>query len=99
MKDQHKPICGCLGELFRLDGFFFPAKHIIRDEGDLLALVGHVEYRGINSENYYEDQSIDGLNGKRRLKIIREQDLGEIRNKRPEKSMEIVIKGSFLDNF
>ena len=98
MKDQHKPICGCLGELFRLDGFFFPAKHIIRDEGDLLALVGHVEYRGINSENYYEDQSIDGLNGKRRLKIIREQDLGEIRNKRPEKSMEIVIKGSFLDN-
>ena len=26
MKDQHKPICGCLGEIFRLDGFFFSSK-------------------------------------------------------------------------
>ena len=98
MKDQHKPICGCLGEIFRLDGFFFPAKHIIRDEGDLLALVGNVEYRGINSENYYEDQSPEGLNGKRRLKIIRQEDLGEYRSKKPERSLDILMKGAFLDS-
>lgn len=77
-KKRFKPICGCLAEIFNADGYFFPKNKIIRSKKDLMSLIGEVEYRGISSENYYFDKE---LNGKKRVKIISEQDLVEIKQK------------------
>ena len=55
-KTKHRSICGCLGEIFRLDGLFIPKEYIIRTEDDLQKLVGEVKYKGISISNYYTDQ-------------------------------------------
>lgn len=77
-KKKFKPICGCLAEIFNADGFFFPKNKIIRSKADLKTLIGEVEYKGISADNYYFDSE---LSGKRRVKIINEMDLNEIKQK------------------
>lgn len=64
-KTKHRSICGCLGEIFRLDGLFIPKDYIIRNEDDLYNLIGEVKYKGITVSNYYtkdEKHKIDIIN-------------------------------------
>lgn len=95
MKEKYKPICGCLGEIFRLDGFFVPKQYIIKSEADLEGLIGEVEYKGIKSENYYFDAD---LNGKKRLKIIQKENLKDFLNYPVETYLEIKMENYLLDN-
>ena len=71
-KNKHRSICGCLGEIFRLDGLFIPEDYIIRDENDLYKLIGEVKYKGINVSNYYTNKE------KHKIDIINEVSLKDI---------------------
>lgn len=72
-KSKHRSICGCLGEIFRLDGLFIPEDYIIRDENDLYKLIGEVKYKGVQVSNYYKN------NEKQKIDIINETSLKDIR--------------------
>ena len=71
-KSRHRSICGCLGEIFRLDGLFIPKDYIIRSQGDLNRLIGEVKYQGITVSNYYTN------NEKHKINIINEVSLNDI---------------------
>lgn len=71
-KSKHRSICGCLGEIFRLDGLFIPEDYIIRDENDLYKLIGEVKYKGVSVSNYYTN------NEKHKIDIINETSLKDI---------------------
>lgn len=73
-KNKHRSICGCLGEIFRLDGLFIPKDFIIRSEADLKKLIGEVKYKGISISNYYTDQE------KTKIEIINNGSINAIRN-------------------
>lgn len=91
-KAKHRAICGCLGEIFRLDGFFVPATVIIRNEDDLNSLIGEVEYLGIKSKNYYLDED------QKKIKIINSGMLGDIRTRKVETSFEETMMYPFVEN-
>ena len=71
-KNKNRSICGCLGEIFRLDGLFIPEDYIIRDENDLYKLIGEVKYKGLNVSNYYTNKE------KHKIDIINEVSLKDI---------------------
>ena len=85
-KTNHRAICGCLGEIFRLDGFFIPKDYIIRTEGDLAGLVGQVEYKGFTSANYYMNED------DKKIKIINKINLNDIRLKSFETNFDETLK-------
>ena len=91
-KDKHRAICGCLGEIFRLDGYFIPTEHIIRNEADLNALIGEVEYRGVRSKDYYINSD------EKKIKIINASMLEEIRTKKTKTSFEETMMYPFVKN-
>lgn len=72
-KKKHRAICGCLGEIFRMDGFFVPKESIIRTQSDLDALVGEVKYKGINAENYYFEKD-----GQQRIEILNQYNIPDL---------------------
>ena len=74
-KTNHRAICGCLGELFKLDGYFIPKDYIIRNESDLNGLIGEVEYRGVSSSDYYINED------EKKIKIINSVLINDIRNR------------------
>lgn len=89
-KDKHRAICGCLGEIFRLDGFFVPADYIIRSEADLIGLIGEVEYKGIYSREYYMDDD------EKKIKIINQSMLGDVTTREVVTSFEEIMKYPFV---
>ena len=93
-KTNHRAICGCLGEIFRLDGFFIPKSYIIRNESDLNGLVGQVEYKGVTSSNYYVDSD------EKKIKIINKTNLNDIRSKDFETTFDETLKYPLVkDNY
>ena len=72
-KKKHRAICGCLGEIFRMDGFFVPKDAIIRTQSDLDALTGEVKYKGINAENYYFEKD-----GQQRIEILNQYNIPDL---------------------
>ena len=85
-KTKHRSICGCLGEIFRLDGYFVPKDFIIRSEADLNDLLGEVEYKGVNSSNYYMDPE------ERKIKIISAVNINDIKKLPFETSFNETMK-------
>jgi hypothetical protein len=91
-KNKHRAICGCLGEIFRLDGFFVPSTKIIRNEDDLNGLIGEVEYRGIKSKDYYIDED------QKKIKIINQSSLGDIRTRKAETTFEETMMYPYVED-
>ena len=89
-KNKHRAICGCLGEIFRLDGYFVPSDYIIRSSADLNGLIGEVEYKGVSSRNYYMD------NDEKKIKIINSSMLGDISTRPVETTFEELMKYPFV---
>ena len=96
-KKKHRAICGCLGEIFRMDGFFVPKDAIIRTEEDLFALIGEVKYKGINAENYYFEKD-----GTERIEILNMYNIPELKKDEISTSfMEVtkypIVKGEYIE--
>lgn len=92
-KNKYRSICGCLGEIFRLDGLFVPKETIIRSETDLTNLIGSVQYQGVSVSNYY-DSSVD--EDDRKIKIIQKSSLADIRSSNKETSFTETMKYPFV---
>ena len=92
-KRKHRAICGCLGEIFRLDGFFTPKDIIIRNEKDLSKLIGEVKYIGVNADKYYYIE-----NDKKKIKILNSHNLKDIRLEKLETTFEETLKFPIVEN-
>ena len=86
-KKKHRAICGCLGEIFRMDGFFVPKDAIVRLEADLDSLIGEVKYKGINAENYYFEKD-----GQQRIEILNTYNIPELKKDEISTSLTEVMK-------
>ena len=85
LKDTHRALCGCIAEFAGMDGLFLPKNVVIRSESDLNNLRKHVLYRGISGSQYYTD------NNKKKIKIIDNEEIAELRKQPIELDLETRI--------
>ena len=88
-KTKHRAICGCLGEIFRLDGLFIPKDYVIRSESDYIGLIGEVKYLGVSVSNYY-------TNSDNKIDVINYQSLNELRSDEKGYSLTETMKYPFI---